>query len=110
MVLAGIIDRRRGQVHRGAVVQILIEEGQHHLLAELRGGVAIPRERAEAPALAVDLAVPPRPHDEVVVAHMARRFERFPTSDRAVHSLLIPRSDEHTSDLQSLKSLSYAVS
>src|SRR3546814_19079610 len=78
-------------LHRGAFVQILIEEGQHHLLAELRGGVAIPRELAEAPALAVDLAVPPRPHDEVVVAPMARRFERFPTRDRAVPILLIPQ-------------------
>src|SRR3546814_11509403 len=81
MVLAGIIDRRRGQVHRGAVVQILIEEGQHHLLAELRGGVAIPRERAEAPALAVDLAVTPRPHEEVVVDNRARRCERCPRSE-----------------------------
>src|SRR3546814_4279488 len=65
---------------------ILIEEWQHHVLAELRRGIAIPFERAERAAFAVDLAVAPRTHDQEII-----------------------RSEEHTSELQSLMRISYAV-
>src|SRR3546814_9663596 len=69
---------------------ILIEEWQHHVLAELRRGIAIPFERAARAAFAVDLAVAPRTHDQEIIPHLALRLQRFPTRDRAVHVLLVP--------------------
>ena len=91
MVLAGIVDRRGGQAHCRAVLQIMVEQRQDHFLAKLFGGVAAPLERAETAAVAVDLAVAPRPHDEEIVAGLALCRERLIRGDRAVHILLVPQ-------------------
>src|SRR3546814_6917635 len=53
--------------------------------------IAIPFERAERAAFAVDLAVAPRTHDQEIIPHFALRLQRFPTRDRAVHVLLVPQ-------------------
>ena len=52
---------------RRSVLQVLIEERLQHVAAELQRRVAVPLQRAEIEAVVVDLAVPPRPHHQVVV-------------------------------------------
>src|SRR3546814_10175887 len=64
VIFAGVVDGGGGQIGGRAVLQILVEERQHHVLAELGRGVAIPFERAERAPFAIDLAVAPRPHDK----------------------------------------------
>ncbi len=67
VVFAGVVDEDGRSVGFGcAFFEVLAEEGKHDLVAEVGGGVAVPGEGAEDVALAIDLAVEPGAHDEVV--------------------------------------------
>src|SRR3546814_8801844 len=92
----------------------------------MQRGVAIPLQRAQRASVDLDLAMAPRPHHQVVaVVATVLAFHRRIGVVGAVHVLLVPqalqphrrylernrreRSEEHTSELQSLMRISYAV-
>ena len=93
MVLARVVDEHRRRLdHRRAVLQILVEEGLEHVAAEFERGIAIPLERPEIIGVVIDLAVPPRPHHQMVVAGETLGLQRGPGRDRAVHILLVEQA------------------
>lgn len=103
MVLAGVVDehRRRGGFRR-AIDQVLVEERAQHIVAELPRGIAIEVQRTQRAAVVIDLAVPPRPHHQVVerVALVARLHRRIAV-DGAPHVFLIPQAlQPHRGHLQ----------
>lgn len=103
MVLAGVVDEhgRRGGFRR-AIDQVLVEERAQHIVAELPRGIAIEVQRTQRAAVVIDLAVPPRPHHQVVerVAPVAR-LHRGIAVDGAPHVFLIPQAlQPHRGHLQ----------
>jgi hypothetical protein len=68
-VRAGLVDQHRRRVElRRAVLQVLVEEGQHDVAAELLGGVAGELQRAQRRTLVVHAAVAPRAHHQRIHA------------------------------------------
>ena len=74
------------------VLKIHVEKWNEDVLAKIGRGIAIPLERSQVPAVAVDLAVVPGPDDQMIVGFMPGGLERFPDVDRAVDVLLVPQA------------------
>ncbi len=93
MVFSRVVDQHgRRRFRRLLVLEIGVEERDQHVLAEVAGGVALPLQRPQVFSRAVNLAMVPRPHDQVVVARHALGLQRLPGVDGAVHVLLVPQA------------------
>jgi hypothetical protein len=93
MILRRVIDEDlRGRVRRLAIFEIGVEEWNEDSFAEVRSRVTLPLERAKVCRRTIDLAVIPRPHDQMVVGGHPFGFEGLPGMDGAIHILLIPQA------------------
>jgi len=94
VVFAGVVDEDGWGVRFGsAFFEVLAEEGEHDFVAEVGGGVAVPGEGAEDFAFAIDLAVEPGAHDEVVHGvGGVFGFEGAVAVDGSPHVFLIPEA------------------
>ncbi len=68
MILRRVINKDlRGWLRRLAIFEVGVEEGNEDSSAEVRSRVALPLERAQVCRRTIDLAVIPRPHDQVII-------------------------------------------
>ncbi len=94
MVLTGVVDQHRRRVRlRRTVHQVLVEERLEYITAELQRGIAIELQRAQFAAAVVHLAVPPRPHHQVIaVVAAVAPFHCLVGMVGTPHVLLVPQA------------------